>query len=55
MTMQIIIWTLKLLDGECRTVKVLQAGAYIARLISWLGTARPVDFFNRVFDCYIVV
>ena len=28
------------------------AGRGIARLISWLGTAGPVDCFNRVFDCY---
>ena len=27
----------------------------VARLISWLGTAGPVDCFNRVFDCYIRV
>ena len=28
----------------------------IARLISWLGTARPVDCFNKsVSDCYIRV
>ena len=27
MTMQIIMWILKLLDAECCTVKVLQAGA----------------------------
>ena len=28
------------------------AGRGVARLISWLGTAGPVDCFNRVFDCY---
>ena len=28
------------------------AGRGVARLISWLGTAEPVDCFNRVFDCY---
>ena len=32
------------------------AGRGIARLISWLGTAGPVDCFNKsVFDCYIRV
>ena len=28
------------------------AGRGIARLTSWLGTAEPVDCFNRAFDCY---
>ena len=28
------------------------AGRGVARLTSWLGTAGPVDCFNRVFDCY---
>ena len=31
------------------------AGRGVARFISWLGAARPVDCFNRVFDCYIRV
>ena len=32
------------------------AGRGIARFISWLGTAVPVDCFNKsVFDCYIRV
>ena len=32
------------------------AGRGVARLISWLGTARPVDCFNKsVSDCYIRV
>ena len=32
------------------------AGRGIARLISWLGTAGPVDCFNKsVADCYIRV
>ena len=32
------------------------AGRGIARLISWLGTAGPVDCFNKsVSDCYIRV
>ena len=30
-------------------------GRGVVRLISWLGTAELVDFFNRVFDCYIRV
>ena len=29
------------------------AGRGIAMLISWLGTAGPVDYFNRVFEEYI--
>ena len=53
MTMRIIMWLMKLLDTEHCTVKVLQQG--IARLMSWLGTAGPVDCFNRVFDCYVRV
>ena len=28
------------------------AGRGVAKLISWLGTAGPVDCFNRVFDCF---
>ena len=32
------------------------AGRGVARLISWLGTAGPVDCFNKsVSDCYIRV
>ena len=32
------------------------AGRGVARLISWLSTAGPVDCFNKsVFDCYIRV
>ena len=32
------------------------AGRGVARLISWLGTARPVDCFNKsMSDCYIRV
>ena len=32
------------------------AGRDIARLLSWLGTAEPVDCFNKsVSDCYIRV
>ena len=32
------------------------AGRGVARLISWLGTARPVDCFSKsVSDCYIRV
>ena len=27
----------------------------VARLISWLSTVGPVDCFNKVFDCYIIV
>ena len=57
------MWTLKLLDAECCTAKVLQAlysksiaGRGVARLISWLGTAGPVDCFNKsLSDCYIRV
>ena len=31
------------------------AGRGVATLISWLGTAEPVDCINRVLDCYIRV
>ena len=31
------------------------AGRGVARLISWLGTAGPVDCFNRVFYCYNIL
>ena len=31
------------------------AGRGVARHISWLGTAGPVDCINKVFDCYIRV
>ena len=32
------------------------AGRGVARLISWLGTAGPVDYFNKsLSDCYIRV
>ena len=31
------------------------AGRGVAKLISWLCTAGPVDYINRVFDCYIKV
>ena len=43
-------WTLKLLDKALYSKSI--AGRGVARLISWLGTAGPVDCFNRVFDCY---
>ena len=46
-------------DIEITGYKVLYSksisGRGIARLISWLGTTRPVDCFTRVFDCYIRV
>ena len=29
------------------------AGRGVAKLVSWLGTAGPVDCFNRVFEEYI--
>ena len=31
------------------------AGRSVARLISWLGTAEPVDCFNRVFNFNILI
>ena len=44
------------MDIEITGYKVLFsesiAGRGVARLTSWLGTAGPVDCFNRVFDCY---
>ena len=53
MTFQIITWTLKLLDA-CRVLYSESiAGRGIAILISWLGTAGPVDCFNRAFKEYI--
>ena len=46
-------------DIEITGYKVLYsksiAGRGIARLISWLGKAGPVNCINRVFDCYIRV
>ena len=47
------MWTLKLLDY--RTVfSKSTVGRGVARLISWLGTAGPVDCFNKsLSDCYI--
>ena len=45
------MWTLKLLDTECCTAKVLHIGRGGAKLISWLDAAGPVDCINRVFDC----
>ena len=54
MTMRIIMWTLKLLDKVLYSKSI--AGRGIARLISRLGTAGPVDCFNTsVSDCYIRV
>ena len=49
MNLQIIMWTMKSLDTECYTVKVLQALRGVAILIIWLGTAG----LNRVFEEYI--
>ena len=41
---------------EITGYKVLYiAGKGVARLISWLGTERPIDCFNRTLDCYIRV
>ena len=46
-------------DTEITGYRVLYresvAGRDIARLISWLGSAGPVDCINRLFDCYIRV
>ena len=57
MTMRIIMWTLKLqITGYRVLYSESIAGRGIARLISWLDTARQIDCFNRVyFDCYIRV
>ena len=46
-------------DIEITRYKVLYSesitGRGIARLIKWLVTSAPIDWFNRVFDCYIRV
>ena len=43
---QIIMWILKITGCKALYSKSI-AGRGVARLISWLGTARPVDCFNK--------
>ena len=44
------------ITGQRALYNISIAGRGVARLISWLGTAGPVDCFNKsVSDCYIRV
>ena len=47
MTWRIIMWTLKLLDTECSTAKVLQAGEQLDLYVDWAKQDHAVDYFNR--------
>ena len=55
MTMRIIMWTLKITRYRALYSESIK-GRGVARFIIWLGTAGPVDYFNKsVTDCYIRV